>query len=83
MPVARWSAYLRSPIERACEAELAEALDAELDAGRMPNLDAMCRRFAPAESAMPNVTVELAELASYDELLTASHDNAIAHEEVR
>jgi transposase InsO family protein len=63
--------------ERACEAELAEALDAELDAGRMPNLDAMHRRFAPAEAAMPNVTVELAELASYDALLTA------AHEEVR
>src|SRR5262249_3479034 len=43
--------------ERACEAELAEALDEELDAGRMPNLDDMCRRFAPAESVMPNVTV--------------------------
>jgi hypothetical protein len=70
--------------ERACEAELAEALDAELDAGQMPNLDAMGRRFAPAESAMPNVTVELAELASYDALLTAAHDaNAIAPEEVR
>jgi transposase InsO family protein len=70
--------------ERACEAELAEALDAELDAGKMPNLDAMHRRFAPAEAAMPNVTVELAELASYDALLTAAHDaNAIAHEEVR
>jgi len=70
--------------ERACEAELAEALDAELDAGRMPNLDAMHRRFAPVEAAMPNVTVELAELASYDALLSAAHDaNAIAHEEVR
>src|SRR5262249_58138791 len=58
--------------ERACEAELAEVLDVELDAGRMPDLDAMHRRFTPAKSAMPNVTVELADLASYDAPLTAA-----------
>jgi len=70
--------------ERACEAELAEALDAELAAGRMPDLDAMRRRFAPAGSAMPNVTVELADLASYDALLTAGQDAAaMAQKEVR
>src|SRR5262249_44289373 len=62
--------------ERACEAELAEVLDVELDAGRMPDLDAMHRRFTPAKSAMPNVTVELADLASYDALLTAGQDAA-------
>src|SRR4030088_2021624 len=33
--------------DRACEAELAQAIDAELDAGRPPNLDALGRRFAP------------------------------------
>src|SRR5262249_14609972 len=60
--------------ERACEAELAEVLDVELDAGRMPDLDAMHRRFTPAKSTMPNVTVELADLASYDALLTAGQD---------
>ena len=27
--------------ERACEAELAEAIDTELDAGRLPDLDAL------------------------------------------
>jgi hypothetical protein len=70
--------------ERACEAELAKAIDADLAAGRMPDLDAMRRHFAPAESAMPNVTVELAELASYDALLAAGHDaSAIAQEEAR
>ena len=70
--------------ERACEAELAEALDAELAAGRMPDLDAMRRRFAPAGLAMPNVTVELADLASYDALLTAGRDAAaMAQKEVR
>jgi len=70
--------------ERACEAELAEALDAELAAGRMPDLDAMRRRFAPAGLAMPNVTVELADLASYDALLTAGQDAAaMPQKEVR
>ena len=57
---------------------MAEALEAELAAGRMLDLDAMRQRFAPAGSAMPNVTVELADLASYDALLSAP-----AHEEVR
>jgi transposase InsO family protein len=67
--------------ERVCEAELAEALDAELDAGRLPNLDAMLRRFTPDEAAMPHVTVELAELTAYDALISASHSgSAIAQE---
>ena len=70
--------------ERACEAELAEALDGELDAGRMPDLDAMHQRFTPARSTVPNVTVELADLASYDALLSAGQDAAaIAQKEVR
>ena len=55
--------------ERACEAELADALDAELDAGRLPDLDTLCRRFTPTELAVPQVTVELAELSAYDALL--------------
>ena len=33
--------------DRACEAELAGAIDAELDAGRLPDLDTLGRRFAP------------------------------------
>src|SRR3954467_9187997 len=32
--------------DRACEAELAEAIEAELDAGRLPALDLLERRFA-------------------------------------
>jgi transposase InsO family protein len=59
--------------ERVCEAGLAEAIDAELDAGRLPNLDAMQRRFTPDEAAMPDLTVELAELTAYDALISASH----------
>jgi hypothetical protein len=67
--------------ERTCEAELAVALDAELDAGRLPDLDALHRRFTPAEPTVPHVTVELADLATYDALITgALADGAVVRE---
>ena len=56
--------------ERACEAELAEAIDAELDAGRLPDLDALARRFAPDPADVPDVIIELVPLHLYDELGT-------------
>jgi hypothetical protein len=55
--------------ERTCEAELADALDIELDAGRLPNLETLHRRFTPVEATIPRVTVELADLAAYDALI--------------
>src|SRR6266852_515260 len=56
--------------DRACEAELAEAIDAELNAGRLPDLDSLGRRFAPYPTAIPDITVEVAPLHLYDELGT-------------
>ena len=56
--------------ERACEAELAQAIDTELDAGRLPDLDALCRRLAPDPAGIPEVTVERVSLHLYDELGT-------------
>jgi hypothetical protein len=56
--------------ERACEAELARLIDAELEAGRLPDLAALRQRFAPDAAAIPHVTVELASLHLYDELGT-------------
>src|SRR6202045_4007624 len=56
--------------DRACEAELAGAIDAELDAGRLPDLDTLGRRFAPHPTAIPDITVEAAPLHLYDELST-------------
>jgi len=56
--------------DRACEAELAEAIDAELDAGRLPDLDILGRRFAPDPAAIPEITVGLVPLHLYDELGT-------------
>jgi len=38
--------------DRACEAELAEAIDAELDAGKLPDLETLSRRFAPHPTAV-------------------------------
>jgi transposase InsO family protein len=67
--------------ERACEAELAVALDAEIDAGRLPSLNVMHERFKPEAAAMPNVVVKLAPLTTYDTLIAVHqcHD-AIAQE---
>src|ERR1700730_1701013 len=56
--------------DRACEAELAEAVNAELDAGRLPDLDTLGRCFAPNPAAIPDITVEVAPLHLYDELST-------------
>jgi hypothetical protein len=50
--------------------ELAEAIDAELDAGRLPDLDTLGRCFAPNPAAIPDITVEVAPLHLYDELST-------------
>jgi hypothetical protein len=62
--------------ERACEAELAIAIEEELDAGRPPNLATLTERFAPETAAAPNVIVALPELAVYDAL--ASLEGAAA-----
>jgi len=56
--------------DRACEAELAVLIEADLDVGRLPDLDALCRRFAPDAAAIPNIIVELVPLHLYDELGT-------------
>jgi hypothetical protein len=56
--------------DRACEGELAVAIDAELDAGRLPELDILARRFAPDPATIPDITVELVPLHLYDELGT-------------
>ena len=61
--------------ERACEAELAHAIDADLDAGVLPDLDRLRDRFKPDRAAIPNVAVELVPLAAYDELAAVRAPN--------
>ncbi len=62
--------------ERACEAELTILIDADLDAGRLPDLAALRMRLRPEETPIPTIVVELAPLASYDEL--AAIDSEVA-----
>ena len=56
--------------ERACEAELADALTAGLAEAQLPDIDALRRRFAPRLTALPEVVVALTPLSAYDVLLT-------------
>src|ERR1700716_2159827 len=56
--------------DRACEAELAHVIDADLNAGCLPDLDRLRDRFKPDEAVIPNVAVELVPLSAYDELVS-------------
>ncbi|HEX5970558.1 MAG TPA: IS21 family transposase [Gemmatimonadaceae bacterium] len=64
--------------ERACEAELADAITADLDAGRLPDPATLRARFRPEEAAIPSVAVELAPLHLYDALVPANTNEEIA-----
>ena len=56
--------------ERACEAELTILIEADLDAGRLPDPAVLRMRLRPEETPIPVIVVELAALAIYDELAT-------------
>ena len=58
--------------ERSCEAELADILAADLEAGRLPDMAALRARFAPDPAALPAVVVQLTPLAAYDTLLAGA-----------
>jgi hypothetical protein len=55
--------------ERGFEAELADELAADLDAGRRPDNNRLRAQFAPA--CVPHIVVQLAPLAAYECLLGA------------
>ena len=57
--------------DRACEADLAVELERILATGALPELDALGQQFAATVAAMPDVTVTLPSVSSYDALLTA------------
>jgi hypothetical protein len=54
--------------DRACEAALAHAIDADLDAGSLPDLNRLHDCFKPDQAVIPHVAVELVPLSAYDEL---------------
>ena len=57
--------------DRACEAELAQVIDVELDAGRLPDLVLLRERFGPSPASVPVIAVKLVPLNAYDELAVA------------
>ena len=63
--------------ERVCEGELAEAIDASLNAGELPDPAQLQKRFKPDAAAIPEVTVQLAPLSAYDELAVIAHPGAL------
>lgn len=55
--------------DRACEAELAEAIDADVAAGRLPDLAFLRAYFGPGAASVPLIEVEVVPLSVYDELV--------------
>ncbi len=58
--------------DRGVEADIAVAIDAGLEAGALPDLAAMMRTFTPATATVPDVSVILPSLASYDRLIVST-----------
>ncbi len=57
--------------ERACEAELANALQGELDAKRLPDMARLRARFTPDPASLPEINVPVVALEAYHALLGA------------
>jgi hypothetical protein len=55
--------------DRGCEAELADLLAADLEAGRLPDMTAIRARFAPDPACVPHVVVHLVPLNAYEDLV--------------
>ena len=54
--------------DRVCEAELAQVIDTELDAGRLPDLALLRERFGRSPASVPVIDAKLVALNAYDEL---------------
>lgn len=56
--------------DRGCEAELAEYLEEDLRQHRTPDIPTLRALFGPSEDALPVVKVQMADLASYNRLVS-------------
>jgi transposase InsO family protein len=63
--------------DRACEAELGDAIEVALDAGEMLDLHRLRERFTPAHVAIPEVVVAVMPLSAYDELAVVCTPNSV------
>ncbi len=57
--------------DRSCEAQLGSLLADDLEQRRVPDILALLARFAPDPARLPEVSVQLAPLSSYDVLMEA------------
>ena len=64
--------------DRGCEAQLADRLAADLEAGRLPEMAAICAHFAPDPTRVPNVVVHLVPLTAYEDLVGSGPRGATA-----
>ncbi len=62
--------------DRSCEAQLASVLADDLDHRRLPDINALLARFAPDPARLPEVSVRLAPLSSYDILVNSGAEVA-------
>lgn len=62
--------------ERACEGELATALQADLDAKRLPDMNRLRARFTPDPASLPEINIPVVPLEAYQALLGASAGDA-------
>jgi hypothetical protein len=62
--------------ERACEAQLAERLSADLDSGRLPEMTRLRALFTPEAGAVPDIVVSYTPLSPYEELATVHQGEA-------
>jgi hypothetical protein len=60
--------------DRGCEAELAQAIEAGLEAGQLPELAVLRARFSPSQGKAPVIDVKLLPLAAYDQLISQEAD---------
>ncbi|TVP76927.1 MAG: IS21 family transposase [Thioalkalivibrio sp.] len=58
--------------DRGCEAELAAQLEEDMRQQRLPDIAALRALFAPLAESLPGVEVHLADLSSYDQLLSSA-----------
>jgi hypothetical protein len=56
--------------DRGCEAELAELLEEDLRQNRTPDIPTLRALFGPSKDALPVVEVQLADLGSYNRLVS-------------
>jgi hypothetical protein len=73
----RLSLTMNVRFDRGCEAELAEVIEADLDAGLLPDIDRLRDRFKPDATDIPQVTVTLTPLSAYDELAVVTQPGAL------